>query len=467
MTLRRPGAALSVVVAVILAVALLWSLVVVGYLTRLDSDAASPTAAGQSSMQAQGRPHGQVVEFREGEVTEVPPGADPGEPFIVGSVSKTFTAATTLRLADAGQLDIDAPVIRYLPWFSVGGNAGDSDDITVRMLLEQTSGIPTAAGIENLGDLDHVDTPARQRIEELSDVELVSAPGAEFHYSNSNYATLGLVLEEVSGLTYADLLEQEVVEPLELNRTNARGDGYGRDVTCGRLAFFGAGLPLCLPYDPYGGPEGYIVSNATDLASFMEALRTGPFLSDASRELMLQPEGGRDYGAGLFREDAVVYHPGDVTIVHADVGVDVGTGEGSVVLVDQAGQLFSSQAPFRVARFGEQPNDGGYRTVALVMVWLAALVAVAIAVDLLRRRTRPRGWGSVITRILIALLITVGLFWAAGQALGLSGVLPFLLGVAFAVDLVVIIVLAAGYLVVSALAVATGAIRGRNNSHRQ
>lgn len=365
-------------------------------------------------------------------------------------MSKTFTAAVTLRLADRGVLRVDDPVVTHLPAFRVQGPRGQTEAITVRMLLEQTSGIPTSAGIADLGERDHVAVSARERVARLAEVPLVSEPGAEFHYSNSNYAVLGQVLESATGSPYPTLLQEEVTEPLGLTRTNAEGEGYGRLVGCGRVTFFGAGLPLCLPHDPHGVAEGYLVSSPADLATFAEALRTGPYLTPESRTLMLEPAGGREYGAGLFREGDVVHHPGDVTIAHADVGVDVVSAQGTVVLVNQAGQLYDSTVPFRVSQFGEPVSDGGYRTVALMMVALATVVALLIAADLLIRRRRGR-WSAAL-RVLAAVALPLGLLYAAGRGLGLDGLLPWPLAVVAAPDLLVILAVTSLYLVGSAVA---------------
>ena len=449
MTSRRLMSALPVVVAVILPFAVAWSLLVVSQ-TRLGADA---TAA----LRAQGQPDGQVVTFTAGRIDPGQADIRPNEAAYVGSVSKTFTAAMTLRLVDRGVLRIDDPVVTHLPAFRVQGPREETEAITVRMLLEQTSGIPTSAGIADLGERDHVQVSARERVARLAQVPLVSEPGAEFHYANSNYAVLGQVLAVATGSLYPELLREEVITPLGLTRTNAAGEGYGRDVGCGRLAFFGAGLPLCLPHDPHGVAEGYLVSSPTDLATFVEALRTGPYLTPESRALMLEPSGGREYGAGLFREGDVVHHPGDVTIAHADVGVDVVTGRGTVVLVDQAGQLFDSSAPFRVSQFGEPVSDGGFRVVALVMVGLAAVVALFIAADVLIRRRRT--WWSVVLRVVVAVGLPLGLFYAAGRGLGLAGLLPWPLAVAAAPDLLLILAVASIYLLGSAVVFGVSARR--------
>ncbi|WIM72551.1 serine hydrolase domain-containing protein [Corynebacterium suedekumii] len=116
MTSRRLMSALPVVVAVILPFAVAWSLLVVSQ-TRLGADA---TAA----LRAQGQPDGQVVTFTAGRIDPGQADIRPNEAAYVGSVSKTFTAAMTLRLVDRGVLRIDDPVVTHLPALPRAGPAG-------------------------------------------------------------------------------------------------------------------------------------------------------------------------------------------------------------------------------------------------------------------------------------------------------------------------------------------------------
>ena len=120
---------------------------------------------------------------------------DAQTPFLLGSVSKGITALAVSQLAERGAVDLDAPVRRYLPEFALA-DASASDEITVRQLLDQTSGIPTSAGVAPLSE------PASSldaRVRELAAVAPVSAPGAAYHYSNANYVVLGRLVEVVSG----------------------------------------------------------------------------------------------------------------------------------------------------------------------------------------------------------------------------------------------------------------------------
>ena len=136
--------------------------------------------------------------------------------FHIGSVSKLYTAALILRLAEEGMLSLDDPVSRFVP------DMPDGDRITVRQLLNHTSGL--ANYTENMGfNLKTVLLRRRWSVEELLEVIRQQAPrsatGTEHYYSNSNYVLLGRIAEAAGGRPFADLLHDEVLGPLELTNT--------------------------------------------------------------------------------------------------------------------------------------------------------------------------------------------------------------------------------------------------------
>src|SRR4051794_7347391 len=127
-------------------------------------------------------------------------------PFVIGSVSKPITATAVLQLVDAGRVDLDAPVRRYLPEFGLADPAA-SATITMRELLDQTSGIPTSAGERPLtGPV----TDLEQQVRALATVSPSRRPGTAYAYSNANYLVLGLVIERVSGEPYARYVDEHV-----------------------------------------------------------------------------------------------------------------------------------------------------------------------------------------------------------------------------------------------------------------
>jgi CubicO group peptidase (beta-lactamase class C family) len=114
----------------------------------------------------------------------------PRTPFIIGSLSKSFTALAILQLAEAGKIDLDAPVQRYLPWFQ-GADAAVSRSITVRHLLNQTGGFPESAGQRSLADGYSGDDALEREVRSYQDIQLSPPLGSVMRYSNANYNTWG------------------------------------------------------------------------------------------------------------------------------------------------------------------------------------------------------------------------------------------------------------------------------------
>jgi CubicO group peptidase (beta-lactamase class C family) len=119
-------------------------------------------------------------------------------PFVLGSTSKSFTALAVMQLVEAGKIDLDAPVTKYLPWFRTL-NAAGSAQISVRHLLHHTSGLQTYEGRQGLWDSDQSSVALEKGIRELSSAQLRQPAGQRYEYANENYNTLGLIVQTVSG----------------------------------------------------------------------------------------------------------------------------------------------------------------------------------------------------------------------------------------------------------------------------
>jgi D-alanyl-D-alanine carboxypeptidase len=138
------------------------------------------------------------------------------------SITKTYTATLVMLQKEANKINPDSLISEYLPDEILGKISG-YEKITVRMLLNHTSGIVNVTELPEfvVGQLnDPLNQPAiSQRLEMLKGKPLVFEPGTDFMYSNTNYLLLQLILEHVSGKSYWELLEQEILEPLHLNQT--------------------------------------------------------------------------------------------------------------------------------------------------------------------------------------------------------------------------------------------------------
>src|SRR5437588_9714781 len=137
----------------------------------------------------------QVVHLRGfGEADQSGRAVTPQPPFILASVSKSFTALAILQLVEAGKIELDASVQRYLPWFRVADPVA-SARITVRHLLYQTSGIP-ATGYACA--TDQATMTLEQYVRSLATLTLDRPVGSSHEYCSTNYDILGLIVQTVS-----------------------------------------------------------------------------------------------------------------------------------------------------------------------------------------------------------------------------------------------------------------------------
>lgn len=231
------------------------------------------------------------------------------------SITKIYTAALILKQWESEKIDLDAPISRYLPADVANGVKG-SDEVSVRMLLNHTSGIVNLTELPafQLGQLNRpLEQPSvQERLEMVYGKPLMFSPGTDFSYSNTNFLLLQLILENVSSKSYESLLRQEILGPLNLSRQyynlseaeamqlpfpNYYFDRYANAQleNCSRWNAALAGAS-----NAYGGLAG----TATDAIRFMEALVKGQVVSQASLDEMRQWVQGRestqpDYGLGL------------------------------------------------------------------------------------------------------------------------------------------------------------------------
>jgi CubicO group peptidase (beta-lactamase class C family) len=127
--------------------------------------------------------------------------------FEIGSVTKQFTAASILLLAERGRLSVDDEVTKYLPDYPTHGQR-----ITIRHLLTHTSGIKGYTEMSEFGDLMKLTKPRETLVTLFGEKPLDFVPGAALVYNNSAYFLLGLIIEKLSGQTYADFVKSNLFD---------------------------------------------------------------------------------------------------------------------------------------------------------------------------------------------------------------------------------------------------------------
>jgi CubicO group peptidase (beta-lactamase class C family) len=200
----------------------------------------------------------------------------PQTPFMLASTSKAFTALAVMQQVEAGSLELDATVQQYLPWFTLADGSAAAQ-ITLRQLLLHTSGLSPFSG-QAYHDSDDQDAGALERvIRALAHSELDSEPGAEHHYSNTNYDLLGLIVQTVSGEPFSQYVEDKIFAPLDMRhshgtREDARADG----LAAGYYHWFGlAWQPAPIPLPRAGEPSATTFVSAEDLGHWIVANLNG------------------------------------------------------------------------------------------------------------------------------------------------------------------------------------------------
>lgn len=223
----------------------------------------------------------------------------PQTPFLLASVSKSFTALAILQLVESRHIDLGAPVQQYLPWFRVADEAA-SAQITVSDLLYHRSGFSEYTGNIDSVTFDDRDSDLEDKVRRLASVGLISSPGEAFEYSNINYDILGLLVQTVSGQPYETYIQQHIFDPLNMrhsytttNLAAATEDG----MTTGFGLFFGTPLGRDIISPRIRVPSAGLISTVEDLSHYMIAQLNGGRYEDRA---ILSPEGiARTHDAGI------------------------------------------------------------------------------------------------------------------------------------------------------------------------
>ncbi|MFD9338005.1 serine hydrolase domain-containing protein [Streptomyces sp. NPDC060028] len=200
----------------------------------------------------------------------------------IGSNTKVFTAVVVLQLVGEGKIGLDATVDTYLPGL-VRGKGIDGSAITVRQLLQHTSGLPNYTSY--LGDDVRYFEP-RELLDIALRHEADFAPGKDWKYSNTNYVLAGLIVQEVTKRPLAEEIDRRVIKRIGLRHTYfpAPGDATIREPHPKGYYQDSAGAPLLdvTEMDPsWGWAAGQMISTNSDLDRFFSALLAGRLLPAA------------------------------------------------------------------------------------------------------------------------------------------------------------------------------------------
>ena len=257
-------------------------------------------AAGATAVVVDVRDGDQVLQGAAGVAdigSERPAEAD--DPVRIASITKAMTATVVMQLVEEGALTLDDTVDALLP-----GILPSPAPVTVRQLLDHTSGIPEYIPVvipDAQAAIAHKETAHTP--EELIDAALTlpwtADPGTEFHYANTNYVLLGLIIESITDQSVADTLQERIFEPAGmLDTVYPDGSEISDEALRGYLTVDGVRTDLTEYNESFWSSGAAVVSTVGDVATFFRELHAGRLVSPDSVTQM-QQIGVEGYGFGI------------------------------------------------------------------------------------------------------------------------------------------------------------------------
>jgi CubicO group peptidase (beta-lactamase class C family) len=233
--------------------------------------------------------------------------------FVVGSISKSFTAVAIMQLKERGLLNLDDAVSLHLPEFD-DTSAGA---ITIRQLLSHTSGYSTLQGNGNQTDFTIDINALERRVAALRYVGPIDAPGEGWSYSNVNYQLLSRIVEVIVDQEFGEYVESAIMKPLGMRDSRMIDWETGNDDAAGHRPWFWTKMQ----YDGRGAGrgslgQGGVMSSARDMAKYLTMMMNGQddILTAISKKEMMQAAStvSPDYGLGWFLapDQGLVFHSG-------------------------------------------------------------------------------------------------------------------------------------------------------------
>jgi CubicO group peptidase (beta-lactamase class C family) len=261
----------------------------------------------------------------------------PDTPFVIGSISKSFTALAVMQMVEAGEIDLDGEVSQYLDEFA-GQPAGD---VTIRQLLSHTSGFSTLQGNSSHADPSGGQDALERRVDQVAQLTPAYEPDERWEYSNTNYQVLGRLVEVMSGQDFQTYVTEDILEPVGMDDSFvADGEAY-LSMATGHRPWFGTKRPLPdNTTDRATAPQGGIIASANDVARYMQMMMNGEddVLSADGKATMMRPASAASpfYGLGWFidSENGTVWHSGSVPGMETLATMVPAEDEGVVVLVN-------------------------------------------------------------------------------------------------------------------------------------
>ena len=204
--------------------------------------------------------------------------ADSATVYRVGSVTKVFTALMLMQLRDAGKLNLDDPIEKYLPEFKIKSRFPDARPATFRQVAAHYSGLPREPPMAHEYQITQEFPSVEEQLKTLKDVEMIVPAMSQFAYSNLGYNIMGLALARIAKQPYTQYVDQRILKPLSMNQS-------GFALTESMRSRFAVGYRAARPdgtfeksaYPEHGMASGMLYSSVDDMTGFMSLFfRDGP-----------------------------------------------------------------------------------------------------------------------------------------------------------------------------------------------
>lgn len=368
-------------------------------------------------------------------------------PFQLGSVSKSFAALVLVQLASEGRVDLDAPIIDYLPNF----RTGDKDSwksITIRQALSHRSGFSTFNGNHLQGETYRGADALDIAIGTLQKTKLTLEPGAQLQYSNANYMLAAAVIEAVTSQPYETVMDERVFKPLAMQNSYVQMPlrESVKEATGFRQWFGIQRAHRFIPGRAMMGAGG-VTSSARDLAVYMRAIAAQDrrILPEEFADDIITPQGdeidGKGYGLGWMLVEVdnkkIVYHAGLNAGFTAQAGFIRSDRRGGLVLVNSSGSL-QADVPGVVLRKGlgiptgpSRPSMGQHMT-----IWGLLATVIILFLSFILSTVRFAAYAKTVERVpmlrrglpslaLFTLAYILAVIIPKSQGIDLSGIKGF------------------------------------------
>jgi len=243
--------------------------------------------------------------------------------FHMASVSKPFTATAIMQLVEKGMINLDDPLVKYLPYFKLKDPR--YKDITIKQMLTHTSGIPDVEDYE-WSKPQYDDGAAERYVRSLANEKLLYAPGKKFSYSNMAFDILGDVIAKVSGMTFEDYIKTNILNPLEMTESDFLIERIKPGLrTTPHVSRVNRKVSPVYPYNRRHAPSSCLNANVLEMSHWAMAnmnrwtYKGKRILSESSYELLFENQikqvtteraVGLSWSLKPYRELKTIYHAG-------------------------------------------------------------------------------------------------------------------------------------------------------------